>query len=209
MGIFGNSGQICSAGSRLLVERTVYDEFVERVAAFAAKLKVGNGLEPETQIGPVVSQKQMDRVRSYIDIGQSEGVELATGGQRLTGERFGDGYFFEPTVMKTADYRARVAQEEIFGPVVVAIPFDTAEEAIKIANATAYGLGSGVWTRDVAKAHTMAKAIRSGTVWVNCYGLLDPVIPFGGYKMSGYGRESGFEHADEYLQTKSVVLQNG
>ncbi|MDQ7246198.1 aldehyde dehydrogenase family protein [Dongia sedimenti] len=209
MGIFGNSGQICSAGSRLLVERTVYDEFVERVAAFAAKLKVGNGLEPETQIGPVVSQKQMDRVRSYIDIGQSEGAELATGGQRLTGELFGDGYFFQPTVMKTADYRARVAQEEIFGPVVVAIPFDTAEEAVKIANATIYGLGSGVWTRDVAKAHTMAKAIRSGTVWVNCYGLLDPVIPFGGYKTSGYGRESGFEHADEYLQTKSVVLQNG
>jgi len=209
MGIFGNSGQICSAGSRLLVERKIYDEFVERVADFAKKLKVGNGLEPETQIGPVVSQKQMDRVRSYIDIGQNEGAELATGGQRLTGLHFADGYFLEPTVMKTTDYRARVAQEEIFGPVVVAIPFDSAEEAIKIANATAYGLGSGVWTRDVAKAHTMAKAIRSGTVWVNCYGLLDPVIPFGGYKTSGYGRESGFEHADEYLQTKSVVLQNG
>jgi len=209
MGIFGNSGQICSAGSRLLVERSVYDEFVERVAVFAAKLKVGNGLEPETQIGPVVSQKQMDRVRSYIDIGQNEGAELATGGQRLTGELFGDGYFFQPTVLKTADYRSRVAQEEIFGPVVVAIPFDTAEEAVKIANATVYGLGSGVWTRDVAKAHSMAKAIRSGTVWVNCYGMLDPVIPFGGYKMSGYGRESGFEHIDEYLHTKSVVLQNG
>jgi aldehyde dehydrogenase (NAD+) len=209
MGIFGNSGQICSAGSRLLVERKIYDEFVERVAVFAKKLKVGNGLVPETQIGPVVSQKQMDRVRSYIEIGRGEGAELATGGARLTEEHLGDGYFLEPTVMKTMDYRARVAQEEIFGPVVVAIPFDTAEEAIKIANGTAYGLGSGVWTRDLAKAHTMAKAIRSGTVWVNCYGLLDPVIPFGGYKMSGYGRESGFEHADEYLQTKSVVLQNG
>ncbi|WP_036242086.1 aldehyde dehydrogenase family protein [Mesorhizobium sp. STM 4661] len=209
MGIFGNSGQICSAGSRLLVERSIYDAFVERVADFAKGLKVGNGVEAETQIGPVVSSRQMQRVQSYLGIGVDEGAEVVTGGNRLLEGPLAQGYFLEPTVMKNVGHTMRVAQEEIFGPVVTAIPFDGPDDAIRIANATVYGLGSGIWTRDVAKAHTVAKGIRSGTVWVNCYGMLDPVIPFGGYKMSGYGRESGQDHVEEYLATKAVVLQNG
>lgn len=209
MGIFGNSGQICSAGSRLLVERSIYDAFVERVASFAKGLKVGNGAEAETQIGPVVSSKQMERVQSYVGIGVDEGAQVIAGGNRLVDGALAQGYFLEPTVMKNVEPKMRVAQEEIFGPVVTAIPFDDPADALRIANATAFGLGSGVWTRDVAKAHVVAKGIRSGTVWVNCYGMLDPVIPFGGYKMSGYGRESGFDHVEEYLSTKAVVLQNG
>jgi aldehyde dehydrogenase (NAD+) len=209
MGIFGNSGQICSAGSRLLVERSIYDEFVERVSVFARGLRVGNGMDPATQIGPVVSARQLERVRGYIELGVKEGAAVSAGGGHMSGGALADGYFIEPTVLKNVDFRMRVAQEEIFGPVVSAIPFDTPDDAIRIANATVFGLGSGVWTRDGARAHSMAKAIRSGTVWINCYGVLDPVIPFGGYKMSGYGRESGAGHVDEYLQTKAVVMQNG
>jgi aldehyde dehydrogenase (NAD+) len=209
MGIFGNSGQICSAGSRLLVERSIYDSFVERVADFAKALKVGNGIEPDTQIGPVVSSKQMERVQSYLGLGVGEGAEVVAGGNRLVDGQLAQGYFLAPTVMKNVRQTMRIAQEEIFGPVVTAIPFDDVGEALRIANSTVYGLGSGVWTRDVAKAHGVAKGIRSGTVWVNCYGVLDPVIPFGGYKMSGYGRESGIDHVEEYLATKAVVLQNG
>jgi aldehyde dehydrogenase (NAD+) len=199
MGIFGNSGQICSVGSRLLVERSIYEEFVSMVAAFARKLKVGNSMDPETQIGPVVSAKQMQRVQSYMELGRSEGAEVATGGRRLTDGNLEKGFFLEPTVLGKVDNSMRVAQEEIFGPVVSAIPFDDEHDALKIANATAFGLGGGVWTRDVAKAHRAAKGIRAGTMWVNCYGLLDPVIPFGGYKMSGNSRESGLEHIEEYL----------
>jgi aldehyde dehydrogenase (NAD+) len=209
MGIFGNSGQICSAGSRLLVQRSIYGAFVERVADFAKGLKVGNSVETETQIGPVVSNQQMNRVQAYLGIGIDEGAEVVAGGNRLVEGQLGKGYFLEPTVMKNVAPTMRVAQEEIFGPVVTAIPFDEPEDALRIANSTVYGLGSGIWTRDVAKAHVVAKGIRSGTVWVNCYGLLDPVIPFGGYKMSGYGRESGHDHVEEYLATKSIVLQNG
>lgn len=209
MGIFGNSGQICSAGSRLLVERSIHDAFVERVADFAKGLKVGNSADADTQIGPVVSGRQMERVQSYIGVGVDEGAEIVTGGGRLVEGALAQGYFLEPTVMKNVGHNMRVAQEEIFGPVVTAIPFDGPADALRIANATAFGLGSGVWTRDVAKAHVVAKGINSGTVWVNCYGMLDPVIPFGGTKMSGYGRESGFDHVEEYLSTKAIVLQNG
>ncbi|MGO7133516.1 aldehyde dehydrogenase [Rhizobium leguminosarum] len=208
MGIFGNSGQVCSAGSRLLIERSIYDEFISRVSVFAKALRVGNGMDSDTQIGPVVSAKQMERVRSYIDIGIGEGATVSTGGSQMFEDSLSAGYFIAPTVLRDVDYRMRIAQEEIFGPVVTAIPFDTDEEAVRIANSTVFGLGSGVWTRDGAKAHTTAKAIRSGTVWINCYGTLDPVVPFGGYKMSGYGRESGIGHVDEYLQTKAVVMQN-
>jgi len=209
MGIFGNAGQICSAGSRLLVERSIYDDFVEGVSKFSTTIRVGNGMDTETQMGPIVSQKQLSRVEGYVGIGVGEGAVVSAGGNRLSEGALADGFFFRPTVLKYVDYNMRVAQEEIFGPVVTAIPFDSPEEAIRISNATTFGLGGGVWTRDGAKAHIMAKAIRSGTVWVNCYGTLDPVIPFGGYKMSGYGRESGSQHIDEYLQTKSVVMQNG
>jgi aldehyde dehydrogenase (NAD+) len=209
MGVFGNSGQICSAGTRILVERTIYDDFVSRLSDFASKLRVGDGIDPQTQIGPIVSAKQLDRITGYIAVGIEEGATAETGGTRLDSEGLRDGFFIRPTVLAGVRNDMRVAQEEIFGPVASVIAFDDMEEAAALANATPFGLGAGVWTQSVSKAHVMAKAIRSGTVWVNCYGLLDPVIPFGGYKTSGYGRESGLHHVEEYLQTKSVVIQNG
>jgi len=209
MGVFANSGQICSAGTRLLVQRSIYDDFIERLTQFASSLRVGDGIDPKTQIGPVVSAEQLDRVSSYLDIGRAEGATVAVGGGRLSGDGLDKGFFVAPTVLVGVHNDMRIAQEEIFGPVIAAIPFETPAEAASIANASPFGLGGGVWTRDVATAHRMAKAIRSGTIWVNCYGLLDPVIPFGGYKMSGYGRESGIQHIDDYLQVKSVVMQNG
>jgi aldehyde dehydrogenase (NAD+) len=209
MGVFANSGQICSAGTRLLIERPIYDEFVARLSEFARGLRVGNGADPATQIGPLVSATQLARVTGYIDVGLGEGAHAAAGGGRLTEGALAKGYFVAPTVLSGVDNGMRIAQEEIFGPVASAIPFDTPEKAAALANATPFGLGGGVWTGSVKKAHFMAKAIRTGTVWVNCYGLLDPTIPFGGYKASGYGRESGLQHVDEYLQTKAVVMQNG
>lgn len=207
MGVFANTGQICCAGTRLLIQRPIYEEFVARVSAYAKSLKVGNGLDPETQIGPVVNATQLDRVTRYIDIGLKEGAVATVGGSRMTEGSLKDGYFIEPTVLSCVENEMRIAQEEIFGPVASAIPFDTLEEAAAISNATVFGLGGGVWTQNVSTAHRMAKAIRSGTVWVNTYGGLDPVVPFGGYKTSGYGRESGLQHVDEYLETKSVVMK--
>lgn len=209
MGVFANTGQICCAGTRLLIERPIYEEFVARVSDYAKSLKVGAGVDPDTQIGPVVNAKQLERVASYIDIGLGEGAVAAAGGKRMTDGALKDGYFIEPTVLSGVNNDMRVAQEEIFGPVASAIPFDTLEEAAAIANATPFGLGGGVWTQNVNTAHRMAKAIRTGTVWVNCYGGLDPVVPFGGYKASGYGRESGLQHVDAYLETKSVVMKLG
>ncbi|MDX6804832.1 aldehyde dehydrogenase family protein [Terrihabitans rhizophilus] len=208
MAVFINSGQICSAGTRLLVERTVYDEFVERVSRFASGLRVGNGMDPDTQIGPLVSKKQLERVASYIEIGLGEGASATIGGKQMTDGDLSKGYFMAPTVLKGVNNDMRIAQEEIFGPVVSAIPFDTPEEAARLANQSMFGLGGGVWTESLRKANFMAKSIRTGTVWVNCYGLMDPTVPFGGYKASGYGRESGVQHVEEYLQTKSVVIQN-
>ncbi len=207
MAAFGNSGQICSAGTRLLVQRPVYDEFVARVADFAAALRLGNATDVETQIGPLVSQTQLDRVTNYLEIGKGEGARMAVGGARAIEGALADGYFVKPTVLANVDNNMRIAREEIFGPVVSAIPFDDVDDATLIANATSYGLGGGVWTRDVGKAHRAAKAIRAGTVWVNCYAVMDPAIPFGGFKMSGYGRESGIEHIAQYLETKSVIVK--
>jgi aldehyde dehydrogenase (NAD+) len=208
MGVFHNTGQICSAGTRILVQRPIYAAFQERLVEFAKSLRVGDGLAPETQIGPVVSARQLQRVRTYLEIGAQEGARLHGGG-RPEEAALAAGYFINPAVLGGVHNQMRVAQEEIFGPVACLIAFDTQEEAIQIANATSFGLGGGVWTENLAKAHNVAKAIRAGTVWVNCYGLLDPVIPFGGYKASGYGRESGAQHVEEYLQTKSIVIKNG
>jgi len=207
MAVFANSGQICSAGTRLFVERRVYEEFVNRVADFGKSLRVGNGLDPETQIGPLVSQQQLERVTGYLNLGRQEGARAVAGGARLTEEPLAHGYFVPPTVFADVRDDMRIAQEEIFGPVISAIPFDDADELIQRANATMFGLGSGVWTRDVSKAHRLAKAIRAGSVWVNCYQAMDPAVPFGGYKMSGYGRESGLQHVDEYLNVKAVWIK--
>jgi aldehyde dehydrogenase (NAD+) len=207
MAVFANSGQICSAGTRMFVEQKVYDEFTEKVAAFGKSLKVGNGLDPETQIGPLVSEQQLDRVTSYLSVGKDEGARAITGGERLTEGPLAKGYFVPPTVFADVNDNMRIAQEEIFGPVISAIPFKDMDELIARANATMFGLGSGVWTRDVSKAHRLASAIRAGSVWVNCYQAMDPAVPFGGYKMSGYGRESGLQQMDEYLNVKAVWIK--
>ncbi len=209
MGVFANTGQSCTAGTRLLIERPIFGEFVEAVSDFAKTLKVGDGLHPDTQLGPLINQQQLDRVTGYIDLGEREGAKTVTGGHRLTDAPYADGFFVEPTVLSEVTNDMKVAQDEIFGPVVCAMPFDTFEEATAIANATSFGLGSGVWTQSLATAHRMAKAIRAGTVWVNTYGGLDPAVPFGGYKASGLGRECGLEQIEEYLETKSVFMNFG
>jgi aldehyde dehydrogenase (NAD+) len=207
MAVFANSGQICSAGTRLFVESKVYDEFVGRVAEFGRKLQVGNGLDPNTQIGPLVSEQQLERVSGYLALGQKEGAKALAGGARLTEGALSKGYFVPPTVFANVQDNMRIAQEEIFGPVISAISFENTDELIRRANATTFGLGSGVWTRDVSKAHRVAKALRAGSVWVNCYQAMDPAVPFGGYKMSGYGRESGKQHLEEYLNVKAVWIK--
>lgn len=209
MAAFANSGQICSAGTRLLVQRPVYEEFVGRVAEYGEKLRLGDAADPQTQIGPLVSLGQLERVNRYLEIGRDEGVQIATGGSRAMDPGLAPGYFVTPTVLANVENTMRIAQEEIFGPVISAIVFDDLEEAAWIGNATQFGLGAGIWTRDMATAHQMAKALRAGTVWVNCYAAMDAAIPFGGMKMSGYGRESGVEHLGHYLETKSVVLRVG
>ncbi len=207
MAVFANSGQICSAGTRLFVEKAIYDEFVGRVAEFGKKLQVGNGLDPNTQIGPLVSEQQLERVTGYLDIGQKEGARALAGGTRITEGPLAKGYFVSPTVFANVQDNMRIAQEEIFGPVISAISFTDMDELVRRANATNFGLGSGVWTRDVSKAHHVAKSLRAGSVWVNCYQAMDPAVPFGGYKMSGYGRESGKQHLEEYLNVKAVWIK--
>jgi aldehyde dehydrogenase (NAD+) len=207
MAVFSNSGQICSAGTRLFVEQRIYDDFVGKVADFGKGLRVGNGLDPETQIGPLVSEQQLERVTGYLDVGRKEGAQALAGGARVTEGPLAKGYFVPPTVFANVNDNMRIAQEEIFGPVISAIPFKDMDDLVRRANSTMFGLGSGVWTRDVSKAHRLAKAIRAGSVWVNCYQAMDPAVPFGGYKMSGYGRESGLQHLDEYLNVKAVWIK--
>ena len=207
MAVFANSGQICSAGTRLFVERRVYDEFVGRVADFGKGLRVGNGLDPDTQIGPLVSEQQLERVTGYLSVARQEGARAVAGGEQLTEGPFAKGFFVPPTVFADVRDDMRIAQEEIFGPVISAIPFTDVEEVITRGNATTFGLGSGVWTRDVGKAHRLAKGLRAGSVWINCYQAMDPAVPFGGYKMSGYGRESGIQQMEEYLNVKAVWIK--
>lgn len=207
MAAFANSGQICIAGSRLFIERPVYKEMLERLAAIATKLKIGDGADPQTEIGPLVSERQLRKVEGFLQSGQSEGAELIAGGRRPNDAALWAGHFVEPTVFADVRDDMTIAREEIFGPVISALPFDSLEEATRRANSTPYGLAAGVFTRDVSKAHRVASALRAGSVWVNTYHVLDPAVPFGGYKMSGYGREGGAEHLDEYLNTKAVWLR--
>lgn len=209
MAAFANAGQVCTAGSRMFVERSIYEEFVSRVAAFGRNLRVGNGMDPATQIGPLVSARQLERVTGYMEIGRREGARTISGGTRLTEGALADGFFVAPTVFADVNNDMRIAREEIFGPVISAIPFDSVDEVIGLANATQFGLGGGVWTRDVGKAHLVSKRIRAGVVWVNCYNVSDPAMPFGGYKASGYGRESGRQQLEDYLQLKSVWIKTG
>lgn len=202
-GAFENGGMACTAGSRLLVERPVYDEVVERLAAEARRLRVGPGLEEGTEIGAIVSREQLDRIRSYLDIGRAEGADLITGGDDPGFDR---GYFVRPAVFAAAKAEMRIAREEIFGPVVVAIPFDEPDDAAALANDTHYGLAGAVWTRDIGKAHALARSLRAGTVWINAYGSVRPTVSFGGFKQSGFGRELGLHSLETYTELKSVFV---
>lgn len=206
MAVFGNTGQVCSAGTRLFVQRKVYEEFVARVADYGRSLRIGDSMDPATQMGPLVSQRQLERVSGYLEAGRQEGATVYSGGGRLTEGALAQGYFVEPTVFTAVSDTMRIAREEIFGPVIAAIPFDDVDEVIRRGNDTLFGLGSGVWTRSLATAHRVAAGLRAGSVWVNCYQAMDAAIPFGGYKASGYGRESGREHIESFLETKAVVI---
>jgi phenylacetaldehyde dehydrogenase len=199
--IFFNHGQCCCAGSRLMVERDIFDTVVSGVAEAAKQIKVGPGLSADTQMGPLVSREQLERVTGYMNQGREAGACYVAGG----GRKGGEGYFVEPTVIKDVTPNMSIVREEIFGPVVVAESFTDADELISRANHTEYGLAAGVWTRDIAKAHRIAGALKAGTVWVNCYNIFDASLPFGGYKQSGWGREMGHDVLNLYTQTKAVV----
>ncbi|MFP3644037.1 aldehyde dehydrogenase family protein [Paraburkholderia sp. SIMBA_054] len=205
MGVFANSGQICYAGTRVFVQRPIVKEFCARVAEFAKSVRVGHSLDVDAQLGPLISERQLDRVMSYIDLGSREGAKLVCGGERL-GDSLAKGYFVSPTVFSDVDNEMRIAQEEIFGPVLSVIPFDTAEQAIALGNQTEYGLGGAVWTRDLSTALRVVKGIHTGMMWVNCYGVTDPLVGFGGTKHSGYGAKGGRAHLDTYLYTKTVYI---
>jgi acyl-CoA reductase-like NAD-dependent aldehyde dehydrogenase len=204
-GIYFNSGQACNAGSRLYVQRDLYDEVIERLAGFAAEAKVGPGLDPETEFGPLVSAEQFERVTGYIDSGLAEGAELAAGGPP---DGNGDGgWFVRPTLFTGVEDSMRIAREEIFGPVLVAMPFEDLDEVAARANDTEYGLAAGLWTRDISNAHKLASRLQAGSVYINTWGGGDPAAPFGGYKASGIGREKGHANLDAYLETKTVWTQ--
>lgn len=201
--IFFNHGQCCCAGSRLFVHRSQFDQVVEGVAEEAKKIKLGPGMHPDSGMGPMVSQIQQDRVCGYLEAGLHEGATAVVGGKKHEGA----GYFVEPTVLVDTHPQMKVIQEEIFGPVVAAVPFDDIEEVVATANNSIYGLAAAVWSKDISKAHRIAKRLKAGTVWVNCYNVFDASLPFGGYKQSGWGREMGHEAIDLYTQTKAVTVQ--
>ena len=208
-GIFAATGQTCIAGSRLLVQETIHDVFVEKLVAMARQARLGDPSKAETQVGPVTTPPQYEKILSYIDIAQAEGARCVLGGGPATKDEGGGRYFVKPTIFLDVDNRMRIAQEEVFGPVLSVIKFKDEADAVRIANDIAYGLGAGVWTQSVKRAHAIAKRIKAGTVWVNTYRAVSFLMPFGGYKASGLGRENGIEAVDGYLQTKSVWINNG
>jgi acyl-CoA reductase-like NAD-dependent aldehyde dehydrogenase len=201
--VWSASGQVCTAGSRVLVQRSIYDDFVARVADASRGMRIGSPFDPETQVGPVVSQEQLDRITRYVGIGRDEGANVLIGGGRHGSE----GYYFEPTIFTSVSNDMRIAQEEIFGPVMCMIPFDTEDEVYAIANDVEYGLAAGVWTNDLARAHRASRRLKAGTVWINTYGEVSPSVPYGGVKQSGHGRTLGEQSLDELMQTKSIWMR--
>jgi aldehyde dehydrogenase (NAD+) len=208
-GIFAATGQTCIAGSRLLLQETIHDKFVDKLVAMAKTARLGDPSKLETQVGPVTTPPQYQKILSYIDIAKGEGAKCVLGGGPATKEEGGGKYFVKPTIFTGVDNKMRIAQEEVFGPVLSVIKFKDEEEAVAIANDIAYGLGAGVWTQSLKRATTVSKRIRAGTVWVNTYRAVSFLMPFGGYKASGLGRENGAEAIDGYLQSKSVWINNG
>jgi phenylacetaldehyde dehydrogenase len=203
--IFFNMGQCCTAGSRLYAHKRVFDRLMQGVADPAGKIKVGHGLDPQTQLGPLVSDEQFKRVTGYLKAGRQQGAKVVSGGSRVGDQ----GYFVQPTVLTDTNPDMSVVREEIFGPVVCAIPFDNddLDRIARTANDTSYGLAASIWTRDLGTAHKLARRIKAGTVWINTHNFGDPALPFGGYKMSGYGRESGIQQMEEYLKVKAVWIR--
>jgi phenylacetaldehyde dehydrogenase len=199
--VFFNHGQCCNAGTRLYVQKDAFDEVVSGVAEAAKAIKVAPGTDPDSEMGPLISDEQFGKVLGYLDAGQKDGASAVVGGDR-SGDR---GYFVQPTILTDTTPDMSVVREEIFGPVVCAMPFDQPEDIVPVANDSNYGLAAGVFTKDISKAHRTAKLLRAGTVWINTYHVFDAAMPFGGYKESGWGREMGSQVLDNYLETKSVV----
>jgi aldehyde dehydrogenase (NAD+) len=207
-GIFYGKGEVCNAGSRLFVESKVQDEFLEKLVARAKKMQPADPLDPKTRMGAIVSQEQMETVLGYIEAGKKEGAKLIAGGNRVSVDG-GKGFFIEPTIFGGVNNDMKIAQEEIFGPVLATLSFDDVDEVIKLANSNPYGLAAAVWTRDVKKAHSVSRQLKAGTVWINTYGLMDASLPFGGYKSSGFGRELGVHAIEHYTELKTVWLNMG
>ncbi|MBV8053731.1 MAG: aldehyde dehydrogenase family protein [Deltaproteobacteria bacterium] len=203
MGVYFNSGQVCCAGTRIFVQRDRYDEVVGKLASFSKNINVGDPFDQKSTLGPLVSREQFDRVKGYLDVGKKEGAKVAVGGDAGKGK----GYFVEPTLFADVKNEMRIAREEIFGPVGAAIAFSDENDAVLQGNHTDYGLSAAVWTRDINRAHKVARSLKAGTVWINCYNQLDPISPFGGYKQSGFGRELGKYAIDLYTQIKSVWMK--
>ncbi|HZB83727.1 MAG TPA: aldehyde dehydrogenase [Rubrobacteraceae bacterium] len=206
-GIFAATGQTCIAGSRLFVQDRAHDELVERLSERATTIKLGDPLDTETEMGPVAFKEQLEKIEGYVQAGKEEGATLVCGGKRPDSDGLKHGYFIEPTIFAQVENGMKIAREEIFGPVLSVIPFKDEEELIRQTNDTDYGLAAGIWTKDIQRAHRVAHAIRAGTVWINAYRTLSFNTPFGGYKMSGLGRENGLEAVNEYTETKSVWVE--
>ncbi len=207
-GIFYGKGEVCNAGSRLFVESKVRDEFLEKLVGRAKKMVPGDPLDPKTRMGAIVSQEQMQTVLGYIEAGKKEGAKLIAGGNRTSVDG-GKGFFIEPTVFGDVTNEMKIAQEEIFGPVLATLKFDDVDDVVELANRNQYGLAAAVWTRDVKKAHQLSRQLRAGTVWINTYGLMDAALPFGGYKSSGFGRELGQAALEHYTEVKTVWMNMG
>ncbi|MGF1573303.1 MAG: aldehyde dehydrogenase family protein [Sumerlaeia bacterium] len=205
--IFFNQGQVCCAGSRLFIHEAIYEDVIGRMGEIANAVKVGAGMSESTEMGPLVSEEQFQRVNGYLDIGRSQGASLCAGGSSYKEGELSQGYFVQPTVFHKVEKNMKIVQEEIFGPVVAAMPWKNLEDVADEANDTDYGLAAGIWTKDISKAHKLAAMINAGTVWVNCFNMFDAASPFGGYKQSGYGREMGKYALDNYTQTKSVWVR--